>query len=355
MSRKIELKYNVLKPLVSIAIAYAIAIAIIGLVSKQPGTAIATFIVGPLRSTRSMANVIEMMIPFVFTGLGIAVMQKASQFNVVGEGVFFLTGAVGAYIALNTALPAVLSPAFIILACGLVGSIIALVPAVLKVKFKANELVSSIMLNYVLLNLGLYMMNYTMRDIAAGFNASFKLPLVSKLPVLLPGTRIHAGALVAAVVVVLVSYLMFRTRFGYELGVVGENENFARYSGIRVTRVVLLVQALGGFLAGMGGSVELLGLYQRFQWETLTGYGFDGVVVATIARRNPLLVPLSAFFLAYMRTGADIVSRRTDIPVEFVNIIQAIALILVAAQMLLEKARLREIVAASRKTITAEV
>lgn len=353
--RKIELKYAILKPLVSIAIAYVIAILIIAVSAKNPAEAIGIFIVGPFSSVRTFANVIETMIPFMFTGLAIVIMNRASQFNLIGEGVFFLSGAVAAYIAINTNLPPVISQVVIILASGLVGAVIALIPAVLKVRFKANELVSSIMMNYVLLYLGLYLLNYHMRDMAAGYNASYLIPVVSKLPVILDGTKIHFGIFIALAAFGLISYIIYRTKLGYEIDLVGQNQNFAKYSGVKVAGIIILTQVIGGFLAGVGGSVEILGYYNRFQWEVLTGRGFDGVVTATVARRNPLVVPLTAFFLAYMRTGASIVSRRADIPVEFVNVIQAIVLVLVGAQLLLESFRRKEIVAQSKKQLSAEV
>lgn len=353
-SKKIELKYNILRPLLAILIAYSMAFAVIFFASSEPLKAIQLFVLGPLGSSRHMANVIEMMIPFIFTGLAITVMQKANQFNLIGEGIFFLTGSVSAYIAINTALPATLSPIVIIIICGIIGSLIALIPAVLKLKWKANELVSSIMMNYVLFYAGLYIMNYWMRDVSAGFNASYRIPKVSKLPVILEGTRIHAGIFIAILAIIIISIIMFKSKLGYEIKMVGENEKFAAYSGIKVVRVILIAQLIGGFLAGVGGSVEILGMYNRFQWEALTNYGFDGVLVGVLARKNPLVLPISAFFLAYMRIGADIASRSTDIPMEFISIVQAIVLMLVGAQLFLEAMKKREIVRNSQRQIAAK-
>ena len=351
MNKKIELKYNIIKPLFAIGVAYLIAIGIILATSANPWTSVRIFVTGPLGSSRYLANVVEMMIPLMFTGLAILMMFKVSQYNLVVEGIFFLAGSLSAYIAINTNMPSVVSPIVIILICGVVGSLIAFIPAWLKVKFQANELVTSLMMNYILFNLGMYILNYHMFDIASGFNASFRIPVVSKLALLVPKTRIHYGLIIALVAVAAISYVVYRMKLGYEMGIVGENPNFAKYSGIKVAKTVIVAQLIGGFLAGVGGSVEILGLYPRFQWEILTNYGFDGIVIATLARTNPVLVPVAAFFLAYMRTGADIVARRSDVPVEFVGVIQAIVLVLVGATLLLENFKRREIVAASKKEI----
>lgn len=353
-TKKIELKYNILRPLFAILIAYIIAFLVIAVASKEPLNAIRLFVLGPLGTPRHFANVIETMIPFIFTGLAIAVMQRANQFNLIGEGIFFLSGSIAAYIAINTNMPKVVSPIVIIIISGLIGSVIAMIPAVLKIKWKANELVSSIMMNYILFHLSMYFLNYWMRDMSAGYNASYKIPLVSKLPVILQGTRIHAGLLVAILALVAISIMMYRSKLGYELKTVGENENFARYSGMKVVKITLIAQLIGGFLAGVGGSVEILGMYNRFQWEALTNHGFDGVLVATLARKNPILIPITSFFLAYMRIGADLASRSSDIPVEFVAIVQGIVLILVGAQLFLESLKRKEIVKNSEKELNAK-
>lgn len=348
-TKKIELKYNILRPLFAIAIAYALAFIVLLVASSEPGKAIRIFVLGPLGTPRHFANVIETMIPFIFTGLAISIMRKANQFNLISEGVFFLTGAISAYIAINTNLPKFISPMFIILVCGIIGSIIAMLPAIIKIKWKANELVSSIMMNYVLFFLGMYILNYWMRDISSGYNASYRIPIVSKLPVIISGTRIHAGLIIAILAIVIISTIMYKSKLGYEIKVVGENQNFAKYSGIKVVRVIMLAQIIGGFLAGVGGSVEILGLYNRFQWEALTNYGFDGILVATLAKNNPLVLPISAFFLAYMRIGADLAARSTDIPVEFIAIVQGIVLLLVGAELFLEAMKRKEIVKDTEK------
>ena len=353
-TKKIELKYNILRPLFAILIAYIIAFMVIAVASDEPLNAIKLFVVGPLGTTRHFANVIETMIPFIFTGLAIAVMQRANQFNLIGEGIFFLAGAIAAYIGINTSMPTFVSPVVIIIICGLFGSVIAMIPAILKIKWKANELVSSIMMNYVLFYFSMYFLNYWMRDMSAGYNASYKIPLLSKLPVIISGTRIHGGLIIAILAIALVSIMMYKSKLGYELKTVGENENFAKYSGMKVVKTTLIAQLVGGFLAGVGGSVEILGMYNRFQWEMLTNHGFDGVLVATLARKNPLLIPITSFFLAYMRIGADLASRSSDIPVEFVSIVQGIVLLLVGAQLFLESLKRKEIVKNSEQELKAK-
>ena len=186
-----------------------------------------------------------------------------------------------------------------------------------------------------------------MLDPTAGFNASKAYQESAMLPRLLPGTRIHAGLLIAAAVIVFSWLFLKKTKWGYQIRMMGVNSRFAIYSGMGVTGILLSSQMLGGFIAGIGGAVEVLGMYTRFEWAAAPTTGFDGIMVAAIAQRNPALVPVAALFLAYVRVGADVISRSSDVPSEIVSIIQALIIMLVGAQMFLSGIRHRQIVKAS--------
>ena len=134
------------------------------------------------------------------------------------------------------------------------------------------------------------------------------------------------------------------------------NQSFAKYSGIKVNSVILSCQLIGGFIAGAGGAVEVLGMYERFQYSSLTSHGFDGILIAILAKYNPLMVPISALFLAYIRVGADIMARMTDVTVEIVYIIQAVIIIFVASEHFLSKWKHRKMFnSAENSSITEEV
>ncbi len=331
--------FEVYRTGLAIIIALLIALVIILLVSDVPWEAMKIFLFGPLDSLRHFGNVLEMMVPLLFTGLAISVMFSASQFNLGAEGAFFF-GAIGAaFVAVNWNLPPVIHPTVAILWGGLIGSIFCGIPGFLKVKWGSSELVSSLMFNYIAYFFGLYLINYFLRDVNAGAMVSYPLAESAKLIMIIPKTKVHFGIIIAALMVVFTAVFLYRTRWGYRIQVIGKNLRFARYAGINTGRAIILSQVLGGFIAGMGGSIELLGLYRRFSWQLLPGYGWTGVIVAILARNNPIYVPVAAFFLAYMRIGADIMSRSTDMPNEFVSIIQAVIIILIAASSFLSKQR----------------
>lgn len=343
-SKEIEQKFEIIRVLVTIAISLVVAFLLISLVSKQPGEALRQFLIAPLTTVRNFGNVVELFIPLTFAGLAVCVMFQCNQFNMGAEGAFFLGGLASSYIAVNFMLPLGIHPMFSIIAGMITGIIVCSIPAVLKVKWGANEVVSSLMLNYIALFLGSYFLQYHMLDTNAGFPATHLLQKTAKLPVIIPKTRIHAGLIIVLIFVVLTYLFLYKTKWGYAIRMVGQNENFAKYSGIGVGSTIVLSQVVGGALAGMGGSVEILGMYTRFSWINLPGYGFDGIIIAILSKNNPKYVPLSAFFLAYLRIGADIMARRTDVAPEVVAIVQSIIILLIAAKMFLNKYKHKKIV-----------
>lgn len=341
---KLQRRFEIYRTGVVIIISVLLSLLIIVLVSDMPGLAIKLFLTGPLDSLRHIGNLVEMMVPLLFTGLAIAVMFTASQFNLGAEGAFFF-GAIGAaFIAVNWNLPPILHPMVAIIWGGIIGSVFCGIPGALKIRWGSSELVSSLMFNYIAFFLGLYLINYLLRDVTAGAMVSFPFTQSARLARIIPKTRIHTGLLVAVLTILVMGVFTYRTRWGYRIRVLGTNIEFARYSGINTNLTIVMSQVLGGFLAGMGGSIELLGMYRRFEWQTLPGYGWTGIIVAILAHNNPFYVPLAALFLAYMRIGSDIMSRSTDMPNEFVAIIQGIIIILIAASSFLSKQRHKMVV-----------
>ena len=128
----------------------------------------------------------------------------------------------------------------------------------------------------------------------------------------------------------------------------GSNRSFSVYAGINTMKSKIIAQLIGGALAGMAGCIEILGKYDRFLWAGPLGYGWDGLMVAVIAKNNPALVPLAAFFLAYIRIGSDIVGSTTDVPLQFVEVVQGIVIIMVAAILLLSGFRQQALIRVSK-------
>lgn len=306
----------------------------IALALPDPRGAVAMFLVGPAGDLRHVGNIVEIATPLMFTGLAVALMFRAGMFNLGAEGSFFLGAVFATFAALRLPLPGwAMAPGAIVVGA-LAGSLVCLIPGVLRARFGASELVSSLMLNYAALFFGLYVVNYVLRDPEAGAMLSYRLPAAARLARILPGTRVHAGVLVALGACALGAVYLFATRAGYEARVVGANPGFARHLGIRITAVAATVQALGGVIAAAGGAIELQGMYLRFSWQGLPGQGWNGLVVAIVAGNNPLLVPPAALALAWLQVGGDLLARNYEVPAELVGLVQALVILFATATAL---------------------
>lgn len=330
--------FEVLRTLIAIVIALLIVIVIVLLISDNPWEAMAELLLGPVKSAVRIGNVLELMIPLSFCGLAISLTFRAKQYNLVADSAFYAGGLVACIVGIFSPLPPGITIILCMLAGSLVGCVLGYIPAIMKVKFGAMELVSSLMLNYIVGYIGLYIFNNPIRDVSKSTQQSMPLKDGVLLAKLFPESkmRIHWGLFIMLACVIVCTIMMFRMKKGYELRMTGSNENFAFYSGIRTSSVVIGAQVIGAGIAGLGGSVEILGMYSdAFRWVSSPGYGFDGVIIAALAHNNPGLVPFCALFLAYIRVGADAMNRSSDILSEIISIIQATIILLIAAQAFL--------------------
>ena len=210
-------QFNTLRTVLSIIIALMLSFIVIFMVSDQPVEAITRMITGPLSSKRLFANVIELMIPLIFTGVSVSIMFSANQINLGAEGSFHLGGLVAALVGLMLPMSAGIHPVAAILLGGLAGAIFTAIPAILKIYTSASELVSSLMLNYIALFLGNYILSYYLRDTTAGALTSHLLPQSVKLQSIVSGTNIHIGLFIALATAGLGYLFLFKSKFGYML------------------------------------------------------------------------------------------------------------------------------------------
>ncbi|MBQ5870194.1 MAG: ABC transporter permease, partial [Lachnospiraceae bacterium] len=305
---KVEFTVELVRIITAVAIAYAVALITLFVISDDPVYIIQQFVLGPFSSPRRIGSIINLAIPFTFTGLCMCFMYAVNKFNLSGEGIFMISGCVISLVALQIgdSLPGPVAILVLFAVGAGVGAFISSIPAVMEAKFNANIVVASLMLNNILVFLAIYLLKYFMRDSSIGFLGSLPLPEVIKFPGIFGKMRVQAGFFVAVIAVILVALLFYKMVFGYKMRVVGNNPQFAKASGINMMGTIIGAQLIGGALAGIGGTVEILGNYDRFQWTASTQHGFDGLMVAVLARKNPLLVPVAALLLAYIRIGADV-------------------------------------------------
>ncbi len=337
INKNTRLWFRAVRFLLAIVIALGVSFVIIAFSTDAPVRAVVNLFTGPVTSVRRFSTVFETMIPLTFSGLAVCIMFKANQFNLAAEGALYAGALTAAIVGIYVQGPGWAVKAAAILAGGMIGCLIGAIPGIAKVRWGASELVLSLMLNTVVLNLGTFLFNRVARDPAPSYAASYELPREVSLVNLIPGTRLHSGLIIAACFVAGSAVLIYKTKWGFQLNMTGSNLNFAKYAGIHTALIIISAQMVGGFIAGAGGATEMLGLYRRFQWTSLPGYGFDGVILNILAGSNPLLIPIAAFFLAFVRIGADYMYRQSDVAAEIVSIIEGIIILLVMASAFLAK------------------
>jgi simple sugar transport system permease protein len=310
-----------------------LSIILICLCSKTPLTALSAFFQGPFADKDSLAQILDEALPLIFTGAGVCIMNKAGQCNMFVEGGFFAGAFLAAYLAPIMPLPPFWIHLFCILAGGLVSGLIGYIPAALKAHLGINEFVSSLMLNYIVFWIVMYLLDGPCADPDVA-NKTRYLEDFMKLAVIDEDTGLTGAIFIALAIAILAYIFLSKTIWGYRIRITGDNPRFAEYCGIKTKRPIIYSQVLGAFLAGLGGAVLMLGGARnfRFEWKALPNYGFDGFVIAIMADNNPLLVPLASLFLGYLRVGATKMAVLSDVPNQMVYIIQAAIIILFGAR-----------------------
>jgi simple sugar transport system permease protein len=306
-------------------------------------TAYARILQGSLGSTFALTETLARATPLMLTGLAAALAFRARLWNIGGEGQLY-AGAVAA-VAVGSGmlgLPAPLLLPAVVLAGALAGALLMLGPAVLKIRFGVDEVVTTLLLNFVVLLFVSLLLEGPMKDpMSMGWPQSPPVLDAATLPKLVGRTRVHAGLAMALVVGLAAWFLVQRTVWGYEIRAVGANAEAARFAGMPVERVLLRVAILSGACAGLAGVSEVAGLKGYVTQDLSPGYGYAGIVVAMLAGTHPLGVLVAALFIAAVFVGADSMSRAMGVSSYIANLIVATSLLTMLLARLLAGYRLR--------------
>ncbi len=298
---------------------------------------------GALGSRFAISETLTRTTVLILTGLAAAVAFRAKLWNIGGEGQLYM-GACAATM-LGTGFlewsPYLLVPT-LFLAGALAGGLLLLVPTLLKTHLKVDEVVTTLLLNFIILLLVNYLVFGPWKDpMAMGWPQAAPIIDQGLLPILLAKTRLHAGFLVALASAFGIWVLMRFTVWGYEIRAVGANPEAARFAGVPVNRTIIRTALISGGLAGMAGVCELIGLKGYLTLDLSPGFGYTGIVVAMLAGLHPLGVILSAFFVAVVFNGADSMSRALSVSNYIAEVITAVSLLTVLVSMLLTRYRIR--------------
>lgn len=339
LSRVLSVGAPVLAGLAALALA-AIPIALAG---ASVVDAYGYMVRGAFGSLFAFSETLTRTTPLILTGLAAAVAFRARLWNIGGEGQLY-AGALAA-VAIGTGAidaPSYVMIPLVLVAGALAGALFFLGPAFLKLRFGADEVVTTLLLNFVMLLFVQMMLEGPLQDpMGLGWPQSAPIVDAAALPTLIPRMRVHSGLVVGLVAVLAVFVLMRRTVWGMEIRAVGENAPAARYAGIPVTATVLRVALLSGALAGLAGVGEVAGLKGYLTSDLSPGFGYAGIVVAMLALLHPLGVVAAAIFVAAVFVGADAMSRTAGVPSYIAQVMVAVSLLAMVTAVMFTRYRMR--------------
>ncbi len=333
--------------LVAVILALVIGAVILAIIGGNPFRAYAHIAGAAFGDIGVFSDTLVKATPLIFTGTACAVAFKMKLWNIGAEGQF-LMGALGASIVILAGIVSEEAPKLVILiAMGLggflFGALWGFIPGILKARLRVNEIITTLMLNYIALAL----LNYFIFGVWSEggfqmtrmFERSAWMPRLadyaSEFPIL-RGLTTHGGFILAVIVAIIVWYIMFRSLWGYEIRLIGDNPRAAEYAGIKITRNTVLVLMLSGAIAGLGGMSEIAGVIHRLQASISPGYGFTGIIIAWLAKLNPIIViPVSILFGGLLLAGREI--QPSGVP----RLIQGIILFMLIASEVFLRYRVR--------------
>jgi simple sugar transport system permease protein len=326
------------RPLVAILAGLLISYLLLVLVGYNANTAFFQMFSASYRNLRGVGNSLMKTTPLIFTGIAVAYGFRGNMFNIGAEGQFVIGAITASWLGVSLGfLPSFLLIPLIMVASAISGALWALVPAILKIKLKVSEIITTIMFNYIAIRLLGFLVKGPLMEAGQTAPQSAKIASRAILPILIPGTTLHAGFIIALGLALILYYVLFKTVLGYEVRAVGLNPLGAKTSGVLVDRIGISTMLISGAVAGIGGAVELTGVAFRLYEGFDTGLGYTAIAVALLANSNPLGVIASAYIFGILNVGAGALQRMAGISSAFVKVTQGI-IILFIAESAVEKA-----------------
>lgn len=326
-----------IKYIIILVVALSIGSILIIIRGESP-FAIASIIVRGIFTRAGIANTLRYATPVIITGLATAIAMRANIGNIGVEGQLYVGALVSAVLAYTlTGISPLPLKVLSILGGMCAGALYAMIPALLLVYLGVNEILTTLMLNYV----AIFGTEYLVRTFLMGGSTS-NVPLQIATPAILPGAKLSVimppydvtSALVIGILLCIITFMVYKyTKYGYILNTFGANKKFAFYGGVKINRIALLVFALSGFIGAFGGISEVLGVQGKFINNFSAGIGWDGILVSLIAKNNPIGVIFSGILWGFIKNSGFIAEQSTNVDRWTFYLIQAVIVLLVTADL----------------------
>ena len=324
----------ILVQLVAVLLALLIGAILLIVSGANPLEAYAALFRGAFGTPIALGRTLEKATPLIFSGLAVAFAFKAGLFNIGAQGQLLFGAITAAFLGFAIhGLPAFIHMPLALIGGALAGGAYAIIPGVLKAYRGVHEVITTIMLNYIAINITDYLADGPWKDTSPG-NVIARTPVVDPAAAIGRLGPVPIGFIIAILAAFVAWWLLQKTTVGFEIRMVGLNPSAARYAGIKVARTLILTMVISGFLAGMGGAVETLGVVGRYQPGFNVGLGFDGITVAMLGKTHPIGTIPAAVLVGAMKAGSSEMQFASGVAKEITDVLQALILFFVAADVI---------------------
>lgn len=324
-------------PVLSIIVALLLGAAIMAVMGYDVGKAYSSLLKGAFGNKNSFAETLNQVTPLLFCAISYSIAYRCGLINLGADGQFYIGAICGSFVGARfEGMPPILH-ILLVLVCGFVGgALMGLIVGVLKMKFGASELITTIMLNYIALEFVSFCVNNApFKDMTPG--AAPRMTTVVdgvKLPIILTQTRLHLGIILALLGVLVYYFFMWRTTRGYEMRVIGMNPNAGRYSGMNIPTNSILAMFIAGGFAGLGGVVQIIGLQFYLSEGFSNNFGFSGIAVALLGNTHPAGLIVSAILFGALNAGGIKMQQQANVPAASIYMIQGMIILFAVSREL---------------------
>ena len=323
----------IMDALTPLLVALAAAAVVLMLAGHNPIDVYGLLALESFGGVKRIAATLSAATPLILTGLATAIAFRAGAFNVGVEGCVFVGGLAAAYVGFTfVGLPAAVLIPFALAASVIVGALWMLLPGVLKARLDVDEVVTTLMLNFIAISLTAYLVNGPLLAPGSANSATPMVDAAARLPKLMPPSTLNAGFLIAIGLLVLYWLWNLGTASGFETRIAGLNARFAIASGIDVPMLIIKMMLLSGAIGGIAGGIHALGSVGRFVSGFSPGYGFTGIAVALLGRGSAIGILLAAILFGALATSGATIQLFSDVPIEIVNVLQGMVMIFAVAR-----------------------
>ncbi len=336
--RKFQKIFNIFVPI----FAFLVSLIVVGIIIKIQGGSIIVAYSSLFKSAfgnlNSIGNSLSRAVPLIMAGLGIAIAARANIINLGAEGQIIVGGIFATYVGINLqGLPPVLHITLCLLAGFIGGALCAFLPGHFNAKHNTNIIITAMLLNDITIGILGALVQGPMKEVGGFAPQSAQIAMSARLPMFIPGSRVHVGIIIALVLAVIAHFVLFKTPIGLETRILGGNPLVAKHSGMQVIGMQIMLVLIAGGLAGMGGAMEIMGSQFRLREAFLMNYGYEALAVALLGQKSPYGVIIAGILFGALKAGRGGMVNAANLPVSFSMVLSGVLILCISISPILMK------------------